>query len=57
MAVVINEFEIVPGESPQSKQNASPAQSQTESAPSPQPQEIELMIEKEHERGERIWAH
>jgi len=57
MAVVINEFEVVPGESSQSKQNTSPAQSQTESASVPQPQEIEQMIEKEHERCERVWAH
>ncbi len=57
MAVVINEFEVVPGESPQSKQNVSPAQNQTESASAPQPQEIEQMIEKEHERCERVWAH
>jgi hypothetical protein len=57
MAVVINEFEVVPSESSQGKQNASPAQSQTESASAPQPQEIERMIEKEHERCERVWAH
>jgi hypothetical protein len=57
MAVVINEFEVVPGESSQSKQNASPAQSQTESASAPHPQEIEQMIEQEHERCERVWAH
>ena len=57
MAVVINEFEIVPGESSQNKQNASPAQSQTESAAAPQSQEIDQMIEREHERCERVWAH
>lgn len=57
MAVVINEFEVVPVESSQGKQNASPAQSQTESEAMPQPQEIEQMIEREHERCERVWAH
>lgn len=57
MAVVINEFEVVPGEPSQSKQNASSEQSQTESASAPHPQEIERMVEKEHERCERVWAH
>jgi hypothetical protein len=55
MAVVINEFEVVPAESPQSDRTASPSQSQAESAP--QTREIERMIEKEHERCERVWAH
>jgi hypothetical protein len=57
MAVVINEFEVVPSEPSQGKQNASPASSQTESEATPKPQEIEQMIEREHERCERVWAH
>ena len=56
MAGVINEFEVVPGEAPPGKQSG--AQSSAESAPSPPPQEeLERLIEQEHERRQRVWAH
>jgi hypothetical protein len=57
MAVVINEFEVVPAGPSQSKQEVAPAPSQAESAATPKPQEIEQTIEREHERCERVWAH
>ena len=57
MAVVINEFEVVPAEASQSKPGGAPAQGQAESEAKPEPQKIEQMIEREHERCERVWAH
>lgn len=57
MAVVINEFEVVPGEI-QSDQEAR-VSPKSEGPPRPQPsaREIELMIEQQFERDERVWAH
>ena len=54
MAVVINEFEVIPGE-PTQKQT--PSASQEQSEPALQPQEIERLLERERERCERVWAH
>jgi len=56
MAVVINEFEVVPGEAPPA-QNASPSSGQSESERQPEPQQIEQLLERERERYERVWAH
>ena len=55
MAVVINEFEVVPNES--AKQSATPSPAQTDSPATPEPQQIEQLIERERERCARIWAH
>lgn len=57
MAVVINEFEVVPGESdPGQREGASSAGEAGENLP-PSPREIEHLLEQKLQRCERVWAH
>ncbi|MDQ1639067.1 MAG: hypothetical protein QOF62_2406 [Pyrinomonadaceae bacterium] len=55
MAVIINDFEVVPAE-PARQPNA--AAGQTSSNPPPQSQqEVERVVEHKISRSERVWAH
>lgn len=54
MAVVINEFEVIPNE-PTPKQQPSAPQGKSESEL--QPQQVERLLERERNRSERVWAH
>jgi hypothetical protein len=54
MAVVINDFEVVPAEPPRQQNTA--AQSASNPAP-PSPQEVERVVEHQISRAERVWAH
>lgn len=56
MAVVINEFEVVPGEIHRDQNGSASPEAQTqESAPSAR--EIERLVEQRLERDERVWAY
>lgn len=57
MPVVINEFEVVP--QPQPSHPPSEAEQPTGSAPSAglNPRDVEKMVERNHERLLRVWAH
>lgn len=56
MAVVVNEFEVVPGgnESSQSSGSTSGGDAGDEA---PSPREIERLVEQQMQRCERVWAH
>lgn len=54
MAVVINEFEVVPSEPPPGGTTSTPPPA--EPAPPPQ-EELERWLEQERERCQRVWAH
>lgn len=56
MAVVINEFEVMPGES-SPVQESGPTASEAEAKPPPSAREIGLLLEQQLRREERIWAH
>ncbi|HET6980061.1 MAG TPA: hypothetical protein VFI24_27255 [Pyrinomonadaceae bacterium] len=56
MAVVINEFEVVPGESAAQESGSTPG-SEGAAAAAPSAREIALLIEQQLQRAERIWAH
>jgi hypothetical protein len=56
MPVVINEFEIMPGETTPNREST-PASSEGTSQPTPSAREIALLLEQALERDERIWAH
>jgi len=56
MAVVINEFEVVPGDNDPGQRGPS-SSSEGEQKPPPSPREIERLIEQQLQRGERVWAH
>jgi hypothetical protein len=56
MAVVINEFEVLPNTKPAEQKNAEKQQNSSEAK---KPNDIELaeMIKRLHERKERVRAH
>lgn len=56
MAVVINEFEVMPVP-PQQGQSAELAQSGDDQKSVPADHEIERMVEHQMNRCERVWAH
>jgi hypothetical protein len=58
MAVVINEFEVVPGAAPQ-QQRSSGSGSEAEGDKKSPPSEHELkhLFEQQMSRDERVWAH
>jgi hypothetical protein len=56
MAVVINEFEVLPGDATPSQASMStPGEAANQSPPSAR--EIALLLEQAIERDERVWAH
>jgi hypothetical protein len=55
MAVVINDFEVVPAEPP--RQQSTAAQPGTTNPSPPRQQEIERVVEQQLSRSERVWAH
>jgi len=56
MAVVINEFEVMPGESP--VQESGPTTSDGgEQKSSPSAREIGRLLEQQLQRDVRVWAH
>jgi hypothetical protein len=59
MAVVINEFEVVPGEAPTRKpdEGVSSQGGGGGSADKPSEQEIERIVEHQMARAERVWAY
>lgn len=57
MAVVINEFEVVPGESDSGQREGTAPSSEAGEKLPPSPREIERLIEQQLQRGERVWAH
>jgi hypothetical protein len=56
MAVVINEFEVIPGEAPRKQDDPAPSAGYQTEVKLDQ-QQIEQMLERQRERCERIWAH
>ena len=56
MSVVINEFEVMPGETISNQEGAS-SPSDAANQPLPSAREIALLLEQAVERDERIWAH
>lgn len=54
MAVVINEFEVLPNTQPAEQKNAEGKEGE---AKKPDEVELEQMLDKLHERNERIRAH
>lgn len=56
MAVVINEFEVVPSEAPQ-KEKASGTEAGGDKKSPPSEHELERLVEHQMSRGERVWAH
>lgn len=57
MAVVINEFEVVPGQSDAGQRELTSSASDAGEKTPPAPREIERVFEQQLERGERVWAH
>lgn len=55
MAVVINDFEVVPAEPPRSQNTA--AQPSASNPAQPSPQAVERVVEHQISRSERVWAH
>ena len=57
MAVVINEFEVVPGEAPPPPQKASGVEAGGDQGPPPSEHEIARLVQHQKRRDERLWAH
>jgi len=57
MAIVINEFEVVPGEAQPSPPARASQESEKGASHLPSPWEIEHIVEHQLERCERVWAH
>lgn len=57
MAVVINEFEVLPGESMAGERGGDSGSKKSEEKPPTSPREIELMVAQQLERCARVWAH
>ena len=56
MAVVINDFEVAPGEAPKERSSGSEQQGGGQQSPAEE-HEIERLVEHQMRRCERIWAH
>jgi hypothetical protein len=54
MAVVINEFEVVPAQEPPAPRDEQPS---PRPAPPPSPQDMEVWWREQAERLARVWAH
>jgi hypothetical protein len=57
MAVVINEFEVVPGEPPPPPQKASGVEAGGDQSPPPSEHEMARLVQHQKCRDERVWAH
>ena len=57
MAVVINEFEVVPAEPAATAQGGETGTSAAESAPKLSAHEVARVAERARERALRVWAH
>ncbi len=57
MAVVINEFEVVPGEAPPQQQKAGGSEAGEHKKSPPSEHEIGRLVEHKISRDERVWAH
>jgi hypothetical protein len=57
MAVVINEFEVVPAESPPTPQTGETSPTTSEAPRTLSAPEVARLIERERERALRVWAH
>jgi hypothetical protein len=57
MAVVINEFEVVPGESSAAPETPAAASRDGEAKAPPSAREVGLLIEQQLQRDRRVWAH
>jgi hypothetical protein len=57
MAVVINEFEVVPGEPPPAPQKAGGAEAGGDQGSPPSEHEIGRLVQQQKCRDERVWAH
>jgi hypothetical protein len=57
MPVVINEFEVVPGEARSSQTGESSTSGKSEGKTAPSAHQIELLVEQQLERCERVRAH
>ena len=56
MAVVINEFEVAPGEAPKER-SSGPVENGGGEKSSADDHEIERLVEHQMRRCERVWAH
>lgn len=57
MAVVINEFEVIPAEPTSLPQTSETTTATAESAPALSAHEVARLAERERERALRVWAH
>ena len=57
MAVVINDFEVVPGENTSVQESGPTTASDGDVTSKPSAREIGLLIEQQLLREERVWAH
>lgn len=59
MAVVINEFEVVPGEAPEQRGGGDGGANgaASEQQQQPKPEDVERAWRTQLERAERVWAH
>ena len=57
MAVVINEFEVVPGAAPQQQRSPGSGSEGGEDKKPPSEHELRHLFEQQISRDERIWAH
>jgi hypothetical protein len=57
MAVVINEFEVVPGESNAAPETSAATSSESDPKPPPSARQIGILIEQQLQRDQRVWAH
>ena len=57
MAIVINDFEVEPGEAEPSPTPRVASQNEPGTTKPPSPWEIERMVEQQLERSARVWAH
>lgn len=56
MAVVMNEFEVAPGEAPKERSSGPVENTGAEKTPAEE-HEIERLVEHQLRRCERVWAH
>lgn len=57
MAVVINEFEVLPAEPPSTSPGGAIASSEQEVIAPPSEYELQQLLKQQHERAVRVWAH
>jgi hypothetical protein len=57
MAVVINDFEVLPAEPPTSSPGGATVTAEQEATMSPSEYELQQLLKQQHERSVRVWAH